>query len=346
MTRPAPCARWVRADAAMPSFVRTQEVEHAIGRDGRVALRVTSPEVELRAVDGEVARVRIEFDIRSASDADADAAFESLQFAVHRGNGVLELTEPKRGSHGLASIAGILGISSTRVETQVVVEIPRRAALAYTGVSADVTAVGLRGAQEYRTVSGDLVLTDGGGTIAVNGVSSDISLRADEPISLRANTVSGDLSVFAPRLEESRIVTVSGDIELEGDLGRDLAHRVESVSGDLSLGVVGGLTLEVRGLSTDVAINLAHRSEGSRDRRRYVIGDGASSLLFSSMSGDVLVHTARRVAAPPPPPRPPAPPRPQPLSDGDRLEVLRALERGEIDVDEASRRLARGGSGG
>jgi hypothetical protein len=137
-------------------------------------------------------------------------------------------------------------------------------------------------------------------------------------------------------------VTVSGDAELEGDLAA-AHHRVETVSGDLSLGLVGGLTLEVRGLSTDGSGAVAHRSEGSRERRRYVIGDGAATLQFSSMSGDVVVHTARRVAAPPPatppPPMPPAPPTP-PLAPGEQMAVLRALERGDIDVDEASRRLA------
>jgi hypothetical protein len=47
-------------------------------------------------------------------------------------------------------------------------------------------------------------------------------------------------------------VTVSGDVELEGELDPAAEHRVETVSGDLSLGAVAGLTLEVRGLSTDV----------------------------------------------------------------------------------------------
>lgn len=334
----------------MATFVRTQEVEHAIGHDGRFLLRVTSPDVELRSIAGEVARVRIEFEIRVASDAHADEAFDDLRFTVHQGDGVLELTEPRRSSGGLGTIAGILGIGSSRVEVRVVAELPRHASVAFNGVSADLVAIGLRGTQEYRTVSGDLVLNELGGSITLHGVSSDISLRADEPISLRANTVSGDLSIVAPRFEEARVVTVSGDIELEGDLGRDLPHRLETVSGDLSLGVVGGLTLEVRGLSSDVHVGVAHRSEGSRDRRRYVIGDGASKVQFSSMSGDVHVRAARRMAAPPAPPAPPVPPvpppPPMPIGDDEQLEVLRALERGEIDIEEAQRRLAGEGTDG
>ena len=188
-----------------------------------------------------------------------------------------------------------------------------------------------------------------GGDIRVRGVSGDVSLRADEPIRLEANTVSGDLSAFAPRFETLRAVTVSGDVELEGELADGVEHRVETVSGDLTLGAVGGLVLEVRGLSSDVAVALEHRSEGSRDRRRYVVGDGSARLLFSSMSGDASVGSARRVAAgppsPPPPPNAPPPPgTPSPLAADEQLRILRALERGEIDVDEAARRLAADGA--
>jgi hypothetical protein len=330
----------------MATFVRVQEVEHEIGAGGRFTLRVTSPDVELRGIDGTVARVRVEYELRAGSDAEADEAYEGIQYRVQRGDGLLEVAEPRRPDHGLGSIGRLLGISGVRVETRVVAEIPESAAVAYTGVSADVTGIGLRGTQEYRTVSGDLVLSDLGGPIRVTGVSSDVSLRAEQPIRLQANSVSGDLSVIAPRIDECRVVTVSGDVELEGDLVA-AQHRVETVSGDLSLGIVGGLVLEVRGLSTDVSVNVAHRSEGSRDRRRYVIGDGAAQLQFSSMSGDVQVHAARRIspAAPPVAPVAPEPPAPisPPLGPDEQLAVLQALERGEIDVDEATRRLAGAG---
>ncbi|HET9417359.1 MAG TPA: DUF4097 family beta strand repeat-containing protein [Candidatus Limnocylindria bacterium] len=330
----------------MAIFHRTQDIEHDIGPEGRFVLRVTSPDVEIRAIDGGTARIRIEYELRAASDANADEAFERLQYAVSAGDGFLEISEPKRSSSsGIGALAGILGLSSDRVEARIVAELPRGVHLTFTGVSADVTVIGLRGVQDLKTVSGDVVLSDVGGSLSITGVSSDVSIRADEPVTLRAKTVSGDLSAFAPRLNDAHVTSVSGDIELEGDLGARVTHRFETVSGDLTLGVVGGVTLQVRGLSSDVDVSVAHRSEGSRDRRRYVIGDGAASVEFHSMSGDVSVHTARRVAAPPPPPRPPAPAAP-PIAEDEQLAVLRALERGEIDVEEATRRLAGGSTDG
>ena len=328
----------------MASFVRTQEVEHALGAGGEFQLRVTSGDVDLRAVDGDTARVHIEFDIRAASDADADAIHEGARFHVQAGDGRLSVTEPEGESLGLGSVARLLRLGRTSVGINVRAEVPASARIGFQGVSADVVAAGFIGDQQYKTVSGDLVLNGVAGDLRVRGVSGDVSLRADAPIRLEANTVSGDLSAFAPRFDALRAITVSGDVELEGALAGGTDHRVETVSGDLTLGAVGGLALEVRGLSSDVDVALEHRSEGSRDRRRYVIGDGSAHLLFSSMSGDASVGTARRVvavapAAPPAPAPPGAPPPPAPLTDDEQLRILRALERGEIDVDEAARRL-------
>jgi hypothetical protein len=331
----------------MASFMRTQEIEHTIGAAGDFQLRLTSGDVELRAVDGETARVRIEFDIRAGSDADADAIHETARFRVHEADGELHVAEPDGESLELGSVARLLRIGPKRVRVSVSAEVPASARIGFQGVSADLVATGFLGSQQYRTVSGDLVLNAAGGDMRVRGVSGDVSLRADEPIRLQANTVSGDLSAFAPRFEVLRAVTVSGDVEIEGDLTQGPDHRVETVSGDMSLGAVGGLVLEVRGLSSDVAVGVPHRSEGSRDRRRYVIGDGSAHLQFSSMSGDATVGVARRIAARAPTasmaptPTVPVPPPPLPLTDDEQLRILRALERGEIDVDEAARRLGR-----
>jgi len=327
----------------MAIFVRTQEIEHDIGAAGRFALRVTSPDTELRAIDGTVARVRIEFEVRAASEAKADELLERLRFSVREDRGELEVTEPNRGDGAAGAVARLFGVGADRIEMSVTAEVPADASIEYHGVSADLTSIGFSGVQQYRTVSGDLVLNDLAGEIGVRGVSSDVSLRAIAPIRLEMNTVSGDISAFAPRFDELSCATVSGDVEVEGSLAASDTHRVETVSGDLSMGVDDNLALEVRGLSTDVEVSVPHRSEGSRDRRRYVIGDGTAHLLFRSMSGDVSVRAARRTgdSRVPPPPAPPAPPLA--LMDTDaQLEVLRALERGEIDVDEAGRRLAGG----
>jgi hypothetical protein len=321
----------------MTTFVRTQEIEHRLGEHGQLSLRVTSPDVEMRATDDETARVRVTFEIRAADDAEADAILDRVRFHVNQGPGSLDVAEPKDGPGGIGSLVRLFGIGGGHLETSVAIDAPRGTELQFDGVSADLTATGFRGGQHYRTVSGDLVLAGVGGEIRIKGVSSDVSLRADTALSsLDINTVSGDVSAIAPRIEELRVATVSGDVEVEGTLGDGPAHRVETVSGDLSISAGDDLTVEVRGLSTDADIRLPHRSEGSRDRRRYVIGNGRPQLLFRSMSGDIEVRPPRRGASMPAAPTD---------DDDDQLAVLRALEHGEIDVEEATRRLAGRGGG-
>ncbi|HET8776816.1 MAG TPA: DUF4097 family beta strand repeat-containing protein [Candidatus Limnocylindria bacterium] len=335
----------------MPTFVRRQEIEHPIGASGRLSLNATTSDVVFEAIDGSTARVEVTFELNASTESDADALFERVRFNARQGDGVLDVSEPKRGETGIGTIARMLGIGDVKAATSIHVAAPKGAEVRYEGVSGDVTVEGLRGQQEYRTVSGDLWLEGLAGSVQVRGVSSDISIRADDAVRLEANTVSGDISAFAPRFDDLRVVTVSGDVELEGELASAASHRIETVSGDLSLGVSGGFTLEVRGLSTDVSISVPHRAEGSRDRRRYVVGDGSASVLFSSMSGDVVARASRRFSEPsaPTPPSPPSPPTPparpsRPVGDDEQLEILRALEAGEIDVEEASRRLAGGGT--
>ncbi len=329
----------------MTTYVRTQEIAHDIGARGRFALRVTSPDVELRAGDGSTATVSVKVELHAGSEEEADDIFERMRFHVRQGDGVLEVSEPRRDGSGIGSIVRMLVTGGARVDdASVTAVLPEDTEIVFEGVSADVTASGLRGSQQYRTVSGDMVLDRVAGDVRVRGVSGDVSIRSEEPLRLEMNSVSGDVSAVAPRFDALRLVTVSGDVELEGDFAEGSQHRVETVSGDLSLGVVDGLTLEVRGLSSSTRVSVPHRSEGSRDRRRYIIGGGEGSLLFSSMSGDASVRPGRRLSVPTPPtppnaPAPPVPPAP-PVGGDEQLAILRALEAGEIDVDEAAARLA------
>ncbi len=330
----------------MDTFVRTQEIEHEIGPTGSLQLRITSADVRIRGIEGGVARVRGIFEVRAADEAEADEAFAALQLRVVRDEHALGIEEPKRQIHGLAGgLRRLLGTPTADLSVEV--ELPAGAELNFDGVSSDLTAAGLRGDQRFKTVSGDMVLTDVGGELGLHSVSGDATVRAIAELGLEAGSVSGDFSIVAPRIARLRANTVSGDLEIEAELKVGDSHRVETVSGDLTLGLVGSLDLEVRGLSTDVRCDLPHRSEGGRDRRRYIIGEGGPQLLFSSMSGDVSVRAARRLtlhaghaADASHPPSPPAPP---PAAD-ERLAILQALERGDLDVDEALRRLGRGGT--
>jgi hypothetical protein len=316
----------------MATYVRTQTIDHPVGEAGRVSLSVTEGDIRARGVPGGDAHVRATFEIRAASEADADRIFGEIQLRVTRGEGVLDVGD-ERSSPSLETIVSRLFRSNGHAEISVEADVPAGARLRLTSVSADAEVSGMRGEQRYRTVSGDLRLTDLGGSVNVDAVSGDVRLRSEAPVAVQAQSVSGDVSVTAPILRALRATTVSGDVEVEGEFDGRGDFRIETVSGDLVVGLVGSAVFEVHGISTDVRSELDHRLEGQVDRRRLIIGKGGPRVAFNSMSGDVSVRRPRRIT--------PVEPAPEPDRAAE-LEILRALERGEISVDEATRRLAGG----
>ena len=155
---------------------------------------------------------------------------------------------------------------------------------------------GLLGDQRYATVSGDLSLTRLGGSASVNSVSGDVTMRADQPISVKADTVSGDLSVVAPVIRGLRANAVSGDIDLEGQLAMGERTAIDTVSGDLSIGA--GRRRRLRG-----ARHLVRRQQRPGPSHRgatrigagSTVGAGGPEILFNSMSGDLAIHRPRRL---------------------------------------------------
>jgi len=322
----------------MGRYVRTQNIDHAIGERGNVSLSVRSADVRLRGIGGGEAHVRATFEIVAASDTEADRIFQEIQMRVAK-QGTELIVDESDNPDPVGKLFTRIFRGHGDYELSLEAELPHEAQLRLTGVSSDVTANDLRGEQRYHTVSGDLSITNSGGSVRLETVSGDATVRADEPLALQAQTVSGDLNILSPTLQSLKANTVSGDIQLEAELASDGDFRAETVSGDLSVGLVGSATFEIHGLSTDVSSELDHRLEGQVDRQRLIIGSGNPRLVFNSMSGDVNVRHPRRLSARPAHPAA----EPTPAQQESQLEVLRALERGEIDVDEATRRLAEGG---
>ncbi len=322
----------------------TDVVEHAIGRLGELVLRVQTGDVTVEATDGETVVVR-DLDGRSLEDG----------FQIERGEGRLAIGSRDRVVFDLGFVRR--GRGSARLA----VGIPRHAAISIETASADVRAAGLLGEQRYRTASGDLVLSGVAGALAVDAVSGTVAIDAAGDVDLSGRLVSGDLRLEGGALRSIAIGTTSGDVDLAAPLDGPGPYSVQSVSGDVSvLAGAGGLRVEARTLTGDITTDAVHRSESGRGRRSLVVGEGAIELTFKSISGDLRIasppagsggvasHASPESPAPPVAPAPPAPPdapadpaAAADSSDGDpRLDVLRAVEAGTIDIETASRRLA------
>lgn len=329
----------------MPRYRRVQTIAHDIGADGSLFLSVTSADVRLTATEGTEALLRATFEVDAPDEAEADAIFEAGKLTTEAIAGQLNVAEAD-GSWGLGSKIDRLVRSlpyltdATADLEEVTGSAPAGCRVDVRAVSGDVSTTGFLGSQRFKSVSGDLRLDGGGGDLDVESVSGDVSIKAIQPISLKVNTVSGDLRADAPRYDRLTANAVSGDVSVDGGLGAEAAHGVDTVSGDLRLAVSNGVSIEVRGLASDVHSSLPHRVEGSADRRRLIVGDGAATLRFNSMSGDLAVTRSRLGEAPVTTAAVAASAEtPAAAPSADRLAVLGALERGEIDVDEAMRRL-------
>ena len=314
-------------------------VEHTIGAEGLFVLQLGSGDVRLRGIDGDVAYVE---------DRHGNAIVDD--FDVETGEGSLAV----RARKGLR-----IKVGPGRHETpDLDIRVPRHATVVVETASGDLEAEDLTGEQRFHTASGDIELTRVSGAVTIEAASGDVELTATGSLRLKARTVSGDLAVRAGALAELAATTTSGDLFIAGQLAPGTTHKVETVSGDAVLALAGGARIEVTTVTGDVSADVPHRSERADGRRILIVGDGRATLEARTMSGDVHVAKAKGIdvfisGATPAPSAPDAPPAPEapapPSSPSDaaiaaayedaRLTILKQLERGEIDVTEAGRRL-------
>ena len=304
--------------ADQETFNSPAEIRHRIGANGTFSLNNVSGDIRIRGTDSD------EVVVNARWEGGGDD--RSLPLVVRRSEGSLHIETDEGTGWFSFGHRGAIGFD---------VIVPSGARLDVQAVSADIDALGLLGEQSYKTVSGDLVIDGAGGRVSATTVSGDVRLNGAQPLEANVNTTSGDLEASAPTFQPVRLRTVSGDMNVRGGFAAGSQHTVESVSGDLSIESTTGLTVDTkRGLDFS-----------KKHNRPIVFGDGSASLRFRSLSGDVHLSGATGLAAPATPPAPP-PPAPPQMNTEDHLEILRALERGEIDVEEASRRLEGAGSRG
>jgi len=161
------------------------------------------------------------------------------------------------------------------------------------------------------------------------------------------------------------IETTSGDVRLDAPLTGEGPFEIQTVSGDVTLVGRTGLRIEARTVTGDLRSDLPHRFDKSPGHKKLVVGDGGTTVGFKSVSGDFRVVASRdggpaslpalpTAPSAPIPPTPPGPPiAPQATSGANgtaerheaghevaRLDILHALERGELSVEAAMQRLA------
>ena len=346
----------------MTTSANERVISHHIGPDGSLSVRVATWDVDIVGTDGVEAR------IRNASGGELPGEIE-----VERGDGSLRVGQPSRlGGFGLGMVFG-----SGRGDLRLALEVPSGARVSVHSASGDVSTRGIAGSQEVRSASGDVQVFAASGEIIVETVSGDAAIDLDGTARVTTKSVSGDVRLEGGRIERLAVVTTSGGIRVASALEAG-SHSMSTLSGDVLVAAGSDIRVIAKTVSGDLSSDLPHRSEGAPGRRSIVIGNGAAEIQFKSVSGDLRVvgrdpddrSFAIPVEAPPhrpeppelpSPPRPTVPPEPpepplpptgglgagsEPLTaevdevERARLAILQQLERGEIDVAEATVRLA------
>lgn len=320
---------------------------------GELELRLGSNRLRVRATDGDRVVIRGETD----HDLERDVEITS-------GQGWIRVTDGPAGSVRI----GPLTVRSGGHTPDLEVEVPRNVRVSARTLSGDIEAVGVAGPSRWQSASGDVRIGAEGGPLTIETVSGDVRVDAHAALAVTARTVSGGVKLRAPRLTALEIATTSGDVKVQAALDPGSTHTVTSVSGSFALSTDSEVAVELQTITGDIEARVPHRASGPRSRRLVTVGAGRVRVEVKTMSGDVRLRQGASDVAPaaPGPPAVPAPPvtppspeppttggprgadddtSPVPAVDGTaidaaRLEILRGLERGDLDVDTASSRLA------
>ena len=145
--------------------------------------------------------------------------------------------------------------------------------------SGDVSVAGVRGVSKVTSASGDISILDAEAALTVQTASGDVRVGRAAG-ALVVNAVSGDVSVRTARAGVV-LTTVSGDAEVGALTAGDA--RIQSVSGDIELGVASGLGvwIDAQSVSGTMTCELDVEDEPASD------GTPSAELRVRTVSGDV-----------------------------------------------------------
>lgn len=261
-----------------------------------------------------------------------------------------QITKAFRGGGSFFSAKpGKARIGSSRHSPDIAIEVPR----SITGrvevncASGDVSIEGFTGEIALNTMSGDVRAAGTTGALTLQTASGDLLVKQADG-RLTARTANGDVRIVSSQSDGFDVKTASGDVHLDAMVVGDGASSIQTASGDVRLtlrrpaadGAEPAAVLAFRTVSGDAHVSAPFRKT---DRQRWLsgAGDRAPSIEVSTVNGDLTATIASAGDAHGPAPSPAvfvdeAPPAQE---SAERLAVLEAVERGEIDVEEALRRL-------
>lgn len=157
-------------------------------------------------------------------------------------------------------------------------------------ISGGVRVAGtVRDRVEANSVSGDVSITATAGEVSATSVSGSVTVASMRGRA-EVHSVSGDLRVTGRALS-GEFQTVSGSVILVGDLARGANLELNSHSGDVTLSLAPGASLELQANTFSGSIDTDYRgarvTRPSRREARITVGGGDARVAVHTFSGDV-----------------------------------------------------------
>lgn len=200
--------------------------------------------------------------------------------------------------------------------TRITVSVPVHNDVKIEGVSTEVSVTGVDGEVGVELVSGNARVEQAGGRVKIETVSGNIDLKGGgesvtlEAVSgrvsadtnatrLNASSVSGDVNVVnGTAVGRAEVSTVSGDLELTTYVTGDVDMELDSISGDITLSVIGDVDAHVD-VETGPGGRIDNRfNDVEPERERYTgaetlktyVGKGTGNIEASVISGRIVLR--------------------------------------------------------
>ncbi len=194
--------------------------------------------------------------------------------------------------------------------TELKLMVPEGVSIDASAVSADIDVSGMDNEKlTASSVSGDVAVDVTSQRVSIESVSGDVEFRgrttriSAESVSgdlelsgisgeISVSAVSGDMELHSGLIDSGKLETVSGDIFMTGELSGNSRLTVESMSGDVYI----GLPADQSGLfkaesfsgriTTDFG-SVNHAKHGPGSHLKYVAGDSGAEVRVESFSGNI-----------------------------------------------------------
>jgi DUF4097 and DUF4098 domain-containing protein YvlB len=242
-----------------------------------------------------------------------------------------------------SSIFGWIGIGRTPPVVHYTVKAPATCDISVRTVNGNLRISDVIGTIYLRSVDGSMDIKRVSGQVITSGVSADIH-ASDVGGSVAVHTVSGGGSFLQSQLSSFAAKCVSGDMQIETTIDPNGSYEMKSVDGSfcLRLPATSRATAEMTGVSGRASCALPCTVlQQERGRWRAEINGGGPTISLKSVSGELRIMAADIApAANAPAPTPPvAAPAASASREWPEMDILKAVERGELTVEQAVAKL-------